>query len=100
MLVPTDHLYFEPVSQELIANLKDRLRDARNDYHRSELLKRTLLRLAIIDMSSAGYSRAQICQLLGCGAATVQKWRQRVNRAGGIDPILHRLEKKKPGPCH
>ena len=86
------------ITPELLALLRDQLRTCKR-YHRTELIRRTLKRLAIVDLTAQGFSRRQIVQTLRCGNQTVTTWRRRVQK-GGLDAILDRLSVKKPGPRH
>jgi len=87
------------VPSELLTRLRESLRDS-TSYHRSELIRRTLRRLAIIDMKLRGATRREICDVLRCGPATVCLWWRRYREAGTIEVVLERLAVKKPGPRH
>ena len=86
------------ITPELLAQLRDQLRTCKQ-YHRLELIRRTLKRLAIVDLTAQGFSRREIRKTLSCGNQTVTTWRRRA-AAGGLDVILNRLNVKKPGPRH
>jgi len=86
------------LSAELLAQLRDQARTTPS-YHRAELLRRTLRRLAIVDLTAHGWSRAEICRVLKASRATVTKWRARY-RTASLASILGRLSVRKPGPRH
>jgi len=86
------------ISPELLATLRDELSTCRS-YHRQVLIRRTLRRLAIIDLTLRGSSRDRIVAALRCGRSTVTKWRRRYTE-DGIDAILARLAVRRPGPRH
>lgn len=86
------------ITPELLANLRAQLRDSRS-YHRKELIRRTLMRLAIIDLDERGHSRREIADMLNVAPKTIQKWKRRYQQ-GGLTVILNRLRTKHPGPRH
>lgn len=86
------------ITAELLASLRDQLRTERR-YHAQVLLRRTIRRLAIVDLTCQGFSRDSIVAALNCGRSTVTKWRRRY-RSSGLNAILDRLETKHPGPRH